>query len=157
MPFPLTISGSVRFQRKGTALESAEQVGARVVASLEKASASSVTREGTTVRFTVAMFRFVSSWNILVPFDSGTLEIEDCGQAIRIRYSNSTKRLLVGVSLLCGVPLVLISTSAALNGHGLLPSALPFTFAWAWLFGGNYFVAAFRFPRWLKRKLECEV
>ena len=151
MPLPLSISGSIRLRRDGKGVETTEHIGARIEASLKQEAASSVARQGTFVRFKVAFFRLVSKWNILVPLDSGTLEIEDTGPEIIITYCVSTKRTFVVV---CGVILALAIISVGQNsGKNVAPVSF-LSFAWAAMFGGSYFVTAYRFPRWLKRNLE---
>ena len=149
MPFPVSIDGSVYLQRSENGVEAIEKIGSRIEFLLKKESASSVWREGASVGFKVSMFRLVSRWNILGPLDFGTLRIEHRPPGISIAYCVSTKRMLLAVSLVCAALFAFVTLTGGRNRDFLVV-----LFAWVPLFGVNYLLAAYRFPRWIKRNLD---
>jgi hypothetical protein len=62
---------------------------------LEEVKASRVHIEPEQVIFKVNVFRLVSSWNVLVLFDSGTLQI----QGTSLRYEVSVQRVVLSVAV----------------------------------------------------------
>lgn len=119
---------------------------AGLAAGLEHVRASTIAREGAWVLFYVRFFRLVWNTNLLCPIDSGAINAEVDGDAIKISYRLHTIRLCVIVT---GMALAFVVFSLygnldlmAAGGVGLL--------AWLWLFGANYLTALVRF-RWFVR------
>jgi len=102
------------------------------------------------VHRSVQFFRFVFNWNILVPFDCGTIEVEDQGAVFNVKFRASTFRML---KLTFGMSIG-FAIFAFVGGAPPRIPALMFVMAWIWLFGGNYVLAAIRFPLWLRRALK---
>ena len=155
MPFPVSISGSIQLQRRGKGAETLERIGARIEASLKREAASSIARHGTRISFKVAvLFGRVSRWSVLGPMDSGTVEIEDIGPRISVKYCVSTMRNFVVATTIYGVIVPSITFFPDRNGDSAVQVMLCLLVVWALTVGGAYFVTANRFPRWLKRNLE---
>jgi hypothetical protein len=154
MAFPLSITGSVTVPKDDTDFVTVPNLAQGIEKLLSEAKATSVARDGNSITFTAGFFRFVINWNILVPFGSGKLEVEDEGHRIRVRYAARTVPLLVFTSsVFCAIA---IWMSLAELRAGTFPAwALLWVFGvfWVWLFGMNYVIAMIRFPFWLKRGL----
>ena len=93
--------------------------------------------------FTRRMFRFVGSWNVLVPFESGDLIVD--ADARQIRYSLSIRQLV-----LFGTATVAVMSAFML----MSPVWQPLLFMpvmWLWLVGGNVAIGIYRFERFVGR------
>jgi hypothetical protein len=116
---------------------------AGLAAGLERVRASTIAREGAWVLFYVRFFRLVWNTNLLCPIDSGAINAEVDGDAIKVSYRLRTIRLcIMTTGMALGAVAVTLSGSLDFmkaGGIGLL--------AWLWLFGGNYLIALVRF-RW---------
>ena len=84
MPFPISITGCVRIPVRGEDRERVERAIRRTKEMLNEASARSVTRRGTSIRFTAGAFRLVWNLDILVPLSSGVIDIDDTGSELRL-------------------------------------------------------------------------
>lgn len=91
------------------------------------------------------MFRWVGNWNTLAPVESGRIEV-DPRSPNRITDHFACVRLLVLASLAA-----LFFAVASFRDGGLGVSVLLAGFAWRWLFGMNYLVAALRLPALIRR------
>ncbi len=98
--------------------------------------------------FYVRFFRLVMNTNLLCPIDSGAINAEVDGDAIKISYRLHTVRLCVIVT---GMALAAVAFSLS-GSVDLVTAAGVGLLAWLWLFGANYLVALVRF-RWFVR--EC--
>jgi len=95
------------------------------------------------VLFCVRFFRLVMNTNLLVPVESGAINAEVDGAAIRISYRLRTVRFCVIVTAMA-----LCATAAVYSGdRDLIRAAGMGLLAWLWLFGANYLIALVRF-RW---------
>jgi hypothetical protein len=155
MSFPISITGTISLPKETGHLRSVEELCGQVEKLLESARASTITRQDGSVVFTAGIFRFVTSWNVLVAINYGKIVIEDAGSVVRISYFASTVQMLIIVTLMLGIISVWVIYNdpkgvAFPAQHRLWFAAL----GWFWLFGGNYFLAALRFPRWLERGLR---
>ncbi|HEX4862007.1 MAG TPA: hypothetical protein VFV07_12275 [Rhizomicrobium sp.] len=146
--FPISLNGSIRLHDLGNPTPYAARVRERLVDLLDEANAYDVAEEGDAVRFKIAFFGGGGRYHPLAPIDRGRFEIEIEDTALRIRYRLSTLRLMV----------VLTAALAVLFGLAMSDKAVPNAwfpaFAWLWVFGLSYLVAAIRIPFWLKRRLE---
>lgn len=104
--------------------------------------ASTVEILGNRVEFTRRMFRFVSNWNVLVPFESGDLTIDADSRQVYYRV-NFRETVLLGTGMV-GVMTVFMWTSAA-------PLLLIVPLMWLWLFGANLAIGIFRFKQFIGR------
>jgi hypothetical protein len=116
---------------------------AGLAAGLERVRASTVKREGPWVLFYVHFFRLVMNTNLLAPIDSGAINAEVDGDAIKIAYCLNTLRICV-LTTAMALGAVLVSLSGNLD---LMRAAGIGLVAWLWLFGANYVIALVRF-RW---------
>jgi len=116
---------------------------------LWKAEASTVKTQNNCVTFTRRVFRFVSNWNVLVPFESGSLTVD--AEARQIRYCLSIRQLV-----LFGTALVAVISAFLL----LSPVWQPLLFMpvmWLWLVGANLAIGIYRFERFVCRALASAV
>jgi hypothetical protein len=155
MTFPISITGTISLPKETSDLRGVEEVCGQVENLLESARASTITRQDGSIVFTAGIFRFVTSWNVLVAINYGKIVIEDAGSVVRISYFAGTVQMLIIVTLMLGIISVWVIYNdpkgvAFPAQHRLWFAAL----GWFWLFGGNYFLAALRFPRWLERGLR---
>jgi len=147
MPFPFILTGWVFLDEPGADVET---VLARLDAELDRYRASSVRREGTTIHFRAGMFRFVDSWNLLVPIDHGTVTALREPGGVTLEYRISFVHLfVVTVLIVFGV----MAPVLLLQQPGLTPAGIVgmLTLMWLWLFGANLAISAVRFPKFLQR------
>ncbi|MBI1849429.1 MAG: hypothetical protein HYR85_03690 [Planctomycetes bacterium] len=108
------------------------------------ARAIDIRRSDDAVSFRGGLFRSVTNWNVLVPVDSGRIEVV-AGPSMRVRYYFSCSKLLVTTTLGAVLLVVLSSVQA---GRVRLFAPLLVTMG---LFGGNYVIASHRLPRFVRR------
>lgn len=149
MPFPVSVRGTL------PAEQSADVVLAHVETMLRKAGARGIVREGSAVRFIGGIFRwqgFFNSWNILVPFGSGRIDVREGDGERVVAYDLSTQELAVMVTLL-----LMFGAAMIFSRPGPYPSQPSFLIflivGWFWLCGANYVIGRWRFRRWLRRGL----
>jgi hypothetical protein len=142
--FPLSIDGEIEL--KSSAPESDILSGLRRALAAQKAN--NISTDGRRIAFEAGVFRLVSNWNVLVPVGSGTIEIVP-GPPRRVRYAFSCRQMAAFTTAMAGV----MSCLAAREG-GAAGAVLIFAGAWAWLFGMNYIIAAFRLPGFVRDAVE---
>lgn len=106
-------------------------------------NASTVEIQGNSVAFTRRMFRLVSNWNVLVPFESGDFTID--AYTHQIRYRVSIRELVLLGTAMVGLMTVFVLMSP--NRQALLFMPL----MWLWLVGGNLAIGIFRFKSFVGR------
>ncbi len=155
--FPIDVSGSIRLRDLANPSNSIKPVADRIVAMLDEAGASEVWLEQNVVRFKRGLFGggvWSTGWNILAPFDSGTIRLDTEDTSLRVRYRWSTIRMMLIVTGLMAVVLV---PSVQHNVKHPVDWQLAIKFAglgWLWLFGMNYLIGMIRVPLWIKRELK---
>jgi hypothetical protein len=152
--FPVSVSGSIRVRNLGNPAPFVKPATERIVDMLDAAYASDVWPEDAEVRFKTAFFGRGSNWNILAPFNSGTLTIEPEDTSLRVRYRLSTVRMLLFVTAAVGLISAIPAWQELSRGEGLQKAAEIFSAGWLWLFGMNYLIGMIRIPIWLKRGLR---
>jgi hypothetical protein len=155
MTFPISITGTISLPKGTSDLRGVEEVCGQVENLLESARATVITRQDGSIAFTAGIFRFVTSWNVLVAINYGKIVVKDAGPVVRVSYFASTIEMLILTTLmLCIISVWVIHN----DSKGVtFPAQHPLWFAalgWFWLFGANYLLAALRFPRWLERGLR---
>jgi hypothetical protein len=152
MMLPLSLSGIVMIERPPSACDSPEDALALIVARLEREKPSHLSRTGTRVEFRGGLLRLVSNWNQLVAVTRGEIRVHREPRGLSIRYKIWFTQLLIfvtiGVGGLLGPPVIAASNLSITGKIALLSTA------WLWLAGGNIAIAAFRFPRFLRRAVE---
>ena len=147
MPFPISVSGvvTVRVVTVEAALDQLERALA-----LQKASA--LQRQGNEVHFRGGAFRWVSNWNVLVPISKGVLHVQPRDDGVSIFYRVTFSEMLIAVTVMMAVfvgPVVAFSSRVPVPGRiGVI------LIGWSWLFGGNFALAWWRLPRFLRRSLQ---
>lgn len=139
----------IAFPRGHLAPQDAALAG--LAAGLERVRASTIAREGSWVLFYVRFFRLVMNANLLVPVESGAINAEMDGAAIRISYRLRTVRFCVIVTAMA-----LCATAAVYSGdRDLIRAAGMGLLAWSWLFGASYLMTLVRF-RWFVKSCVRE-
>ena len=110
---------------------------------LRDVQATTVEVLGKRVIFARSMFRFVSNWNVLAPFESGELTID----ARELRYQVDFRQLVLVDTVMVGVASILMLRTPV---HPLLV-VLPLM--WLWLVGASLLIGILRFERFLSRAL----
>ncbi|MFZ0798916.1 MAG: hypothetical protein WCA13_16130 [Terriglobales bacterium] len=111
--------------------------------SLWGVDASTVEVQGSCVAFTRRMFRLVSNWNVLVPFESGDLTVDIATRQVRYRVS-------IRELVFLGTGMVGVLTIFLLMSRN--PWALLFVpCAWLWLVGVNLLIGITRFKNFVAR------
>lgn len=142
MAFPFSSSGVILVDT--AASHSVSEVLSRISNAIEDQKPSSMEGSTDTVSFTSGIFRFVGGWNILVPISSGSIKCVQTSEGIVIHYHLAFTQMLVVVSLMVIVMFGIIARAP-----------IPFLFVgWAWLFGTNYALMRYRFPRFLLSALS---
>lgn len=120
---------------------------------LRHEKASSIARVENGVTFHVDMFRFVPNWNILTPFDGGTVWVHARGDSVDVEYEVSLRRLFWITTIL--VPAFFGTFLVAVSRFPIV-AALPIIgAAWLWIYGGNALIGLLRFPAFLRRALRA--
>src|SRR3569832_1686009 len=155
--FTIDVSGSIRLRNLTNPARDIKPVAERIVDMLDHVGASEVWHEQDIVRFKRGLFSrggWSGSWNILVPFDSGSLRIETEDTALRVRYRFSTVRMMLIITGMMAV-LFALGLQHKINHPTDWQVTLKFAgIGWLWLFGMNYLIGMIRVPLWLKRGLR---
>jgi hypothetical protein len=125
-------------------------VVAGLVAGLQRVRASTIDHADSQVSFTSKLFRFVRRTNLLIPIDSGTIEVELADGSIVLSYRLGMIRNCV-LATIAALVLVAVTYGARidLSAAGTIGFML-----WLWLFGGNYLITLVRFRWFVKRCLR---
>jgi hypothetical protein len=106
------------------------------------------------ISFEVPPFRFVGSWNLLVPIDKGKIDIHLKESTLSIVFWVSFKRMLVIITIF----MVLFGgVVAAASGLSLRDALCLVLIGWLWIFGGNALNFLLRFRAFLKRAVRDEL
>jgi hypothetical protein len=97
------------------------------------------------VEFKGGMFRLVSSWNVLVPFASGTVTIHP--DIRQVRYRVSYLQLVFVATIAVGIMSLFVLSSVGWQPLLVVP------IVWLWLVGGNLIIGVPRFERFIRRAL----
>jgi hypothetical protein len=116
-----------------------------LVECLRSVEAKGVEVRGNCVAFTGGIFRLVSNWNVLVPFDSGNLTID--GSACQVRYRLSVRHLVV-----FGTGAVVVMTLFILKSSAWQPLLL-MPLMWLWIVECNLAIGTARFENFIRRAL----
>jgi len=147
MSFPGSFSGALTLRDATVA-----QALARVESALDRERAFALQRSGSAIHFRGGVFRLVSGWNVLAAVSSGVVEMAPAGSGVQVRYRVAFTQLLVVVTGMVAFflgPFVMMSPGPSMAGRlGIL------AFMWIWLFGANYALTRWRFPRFLRRAVE---
>lgn len=147
MPFPLSLSGAVL--QDGLTVEGALR---RLEDALGKADALGLSREGQCIKFRGGVFRWVSGWNVLVPISKGEVRVSAREHGVSVNYRISFGQMLVVVTVgtVCFFgPVVMRDSRFSGAGHVWLLLLM-----WSWLFGGNFAITLWKWPRFLLRSLS---
>ena len=149
MGFPLSADG--RIQANGTDVSRAIEAVERL---LRSTKASTIAVHDNRLDFTVRFLRLVSNWNLLVPIDSGRVVFRECDDAVDVEYHISFRRWFFIVT---GIVIVVFAVVPfiAIDPRGGVPVSF-LLFLWLFVFGGNYLIAALRFPAALRSSLDVQ-
>jgi len=145
MPFPISLAGVVAVSGL-----TVDETIARLERALAGAGATALRRESNGLQFGGTAFRLVSNWNVLVPISTGIIEVRSRNDGIIVWYRLRFTWVLVAVTLLVTglfAPIA-VASNAPMAGRLIFPVV-----GWLWLFGGNFVLTRWRFPRFLTRSL----
>ena len=148
MAFPVSIDGCVSVKVPSGAPLPTEAALHALVDGLERLRASTIKREGHQILFAVRLLRAVLNTNLLVPVEGGAIQVDVLDGTLKVTYRLLTVRILVIGSAAALLPIIILADQGI--QHSLQVSAI----FWAFLFGGNYFLAAMRFRWFVKRTVE---
>ncbi len=155
MTSPVSITGSISLPKGTKSIGSTEEVAVGVEEMLRAADARTVERDWSSLRFTAGIFRFGMNWNVLDPFGSGTIDVENIASEIRLYYRASIIEMLIITTAMVSVPTLAMLFTALREGRSPIPDVVwVFAIGWLWLFGVNYVIGWIRFPRWLRTGLQ---
>ena len=140
MSFPVSVDGTITLVEPPSD-EEVLRVVERIKALLERARTSSISHSGSGVTFRGGLFRFVSNWNVLVPFGWGRIDVEAVQGALVIHYHLSTVQILLLMLALTAVNVVYSFGSPT----SMFVSAAILICA----FVGTYVIGQWRFRQWL--------
>ncbi len=108
----------------------------------------SIKKTGDTIEFKAGMFRFVSNWNLLIPFSSGRITFNKVESSIK--YTLSFKELIVfGM-----VGTVYMTAFPLLNGAPIVFVLISPLLVWGWVVGMNVLIGLSRFNSLIKTCIE---
>lgn len=143
MPFPFSSTGTLSADlREGLSVSDAV---AAIAEAIREEKPSNMNTSTDTVTFSSGIFRLVNSWNQLAPISSGSIRCTQSAEgSLVVHYHISFIQMFVVVSLMVGLIFGIVARAP-----------LPFLLAaWAWLFGVNYALTLYRFPRFLGSALS---
>jgi hypothetical protein len=123
----------------------AAHLPAQLAESLRRVKANNVTVQGNCVTFKAGGFRWVTNWNVLVPFGFGDLSVD--AEQRCVRYRQSLRQMGIAVA----VQTIFLGVMAAKAGLDLFLLA---PLAWAILMGANLAIALPRFQFFLRRTIQ---
>ena len=148
--FPLTIDGTTRIAIPEGLSAPQDAALSGLAAGLERVRASTIARDGSCLLFYVRFFRLVMNTNLLVAVDSGAINAERDGDAIKVSYRLRTVRLCIMTTVMA-----LAAVAATLFARVDLKMAIGVgVLAWLWLFGANYVITLFRFRGFVTRSVR---
>ena len=110
--------------------------------------AKNITIKGNAIKFEGGMFRAVTSWNMLTAVSSGQIVLEKEGSEIAATVEVFfTTALIIATTMVFGFLGLLLSQAGTVGTPELI---IGLAGAWAWLFGGNFAITAFRLRNWAK-------
>ena len=142
MPFPISSNRTLEIHAPGEA--SLPAIQAAVENALNEAKAKTLSVKPGEISFRGGIFRFVDGWNQLGAISSGQIRFSKQDDLVLIQYRISFLQMLVGVTFMVG----LMFGYFARAPHEYL------VFGWLWIFGGNYLITLYRFPRFLREAAE---
>ena|SRR5689334_9021644 len=113
---------------------------------LQQESANDVDVHGHRIAFKAGMFRLVSNWNPLVPFEPGELAVDLANR--QVYYQVGFRQLVVVGTL---IPIFLFAFSWLAHAWQVL---IFMPFMWLWTVGGNLAIGVVRFQRFVSRSIE---
>jgi hypothetical protein len=142
MPFPFSSSGTIEITTHEAA--SLKPIVSAVENAIRDSKPTNLSVKDGVISFRAGAFRLVNGGNQLVSIGSGEIRFSQRDELVLIDYRISFVHMFIFVSLFFGLPYV------------FLPQAhLEFSVAgWLWLFGGNYLLTLYRFPRFLRAAAE---
>jgi hypothetical protein len=146
--FPSSINGELTVGEWGSELdrEDLRRVLARELGAL---GARELSAEGDVITFRSTLFRIMLSTNLLATVRFGRIRVERRNAGFLLRYHVSLRQLVVvatiAVVIFFGIPLSRAPNVSAGQVVALLCAV------WFSLVGGNWFITAVRFPRFLRR------
>lgn len=120
---------------------------AGLVAGLQRVRASTIDHEDSQVSFTSNLFRFVGRMNLLIPIDSGTIDVELADGSITLSYRLGMVCNCVFATI---AALVLVAVTYAARIDLSTAGTIGFML-WLWLFGSNYLITLVPFRWFVKR------
>lgn len=147
MPFPSSFKSTLVTQRSPDDIAEYELLELVKNALLERgAEVTIIESEKLYFKVPFTMFPKGGNTNILVPVSSGSIQVEIREGKYLLSFCLGFRRLLI-LSLFIALGFIApISLLEKKDPQYWLPLV-----AWLWLFGGNYLITAFRFPRFLKK------
>lgn len=140
--FSLTRTGSLPFDAEVDVASLPNHLAGR----LRAVKASTVEIEGNRVVFTRRMFRLVSNWNVLVPFESGDLTVDPYKRLVTYRVS-IRELVFFGTGVVLVMTLIMAKLSA-------WQPILFMPLMWLWLVVGNLLIGVFQFKGFLARAIS---
>lgn len=98
--------------------------------------------------FRGGIFRPVSSWNLLVPVTSATIQAFAESREVVVTYTLQMTEML----FLCGLASI-VGIGLAIDQHSLETAGGAAAIVWGWLFGGNYLLMRFRMKSLFRKVL----
>lgn len=146
--FPTSINGEVTVGALGGAPDETDLRRA-IGSALELMGALDLRVQGDAITFRSTLFRIMLSTNLLATVRFGRIEIERRDVGLLLRYHLSMLQLVavvtVVVPIFFGIPLFGAPNLSWLESAALLCAI------WCFFVGGNWFITAVRFPRFLRQ------
>ena len=142
MPFPFSSRGTIEITTHGAA--SLPPIVSAIENAIRDSKPTSLSVKDGVVSFRAGVFRFVNNWNQLISISSGEIRLSQRGELVLIDYRISFVQMFIIVSMMVG--LIFGFVAQAPLGFVVV--------GWLWLFGGNYFLTLYRFPRFLRAAAE---
>jgi hypothetical protein len=152
MPFPFSLRGKIKLRKyppNGSMRESLKnEIDSALIQLLAETTFTDSSNIKFKFNFVKTFFKRWSNWHLLIPLSSGEIIIGKEDDLVVVRY-----HLYFFHMLIITILMVAILGLATVNERDLLFHNKFYSLAaiWLWLFGGNYILTAFRFPRFLRK------
>lgn len=141
MPFPFSSSGTIEITTHEAA--SLQSIVSAIENAIRDSKPTNLSVKDAVLSFRAGVFRLVNGGNQLVSIGSGEIRLSQRGELVLIDYRISFVQMFIFVSMMV-VPYVFVAQAPLEFIVGV----------WLWLFGGNYFLTLYRFPRFLRAAAE---
>jgi hypothetical protein len=151
MPFPFSFTNKIEVPFDANK-HTPDNLLSSIVSSLKNVKARNIQNDRNRITFSGGILRLVMNWNILAAVSSGEITVEKDNDKIILNYHiKFTEMSVITTAMVLGFMGPFLIQAPNLT---LFLKIIILAFIWLWLFGGNYYIIIFRFPRFIRKMTE---